>query len=130
MPFLDSKHDDSEVIFNLIEDSYADYDYDITQSELMAKIFRFGDIQDDVLRYGESALSIYTSTTYEEETMANIKEMYDGSIWTYCEENDYKTDIDEYDGEYVNHDKVVIIKNHVYFEPKLKLYQRYDYTEE
>ena len=67
LPFLDSKHDDSEVIFNLIEDA-----------------------------------------------MANIKKMYDGSIWSYCEENDYKTNIDEYNDEYANHDRVVIIKNHVY----------------
>lgn len=130
LPFLDSKHDDSEVIFNLVEDAYADCDYDITQSELMAKIFRFGDIQDVILRYGEFNLSIYTSTIYEEDTMANIKEMYGGSIWTYCDENDYKTDIDEYDDDYNNHDRVVIIKNRVYFEPKPKLYQRYDYTEE
>ena len=40
--------------------------------------------------------------------------MYDWSIWFYCEENDYKTNIDEYNDEYANHDRVVIIKNHVY----------------
>lgn len=130
LPFLDSKHDDSEVIFNFIEDAYAGCDHDITQNELMAKIFRFGDIQDVILRYGESARSIYTSTIYEEDTMANIKKMYDGSIWSYCEENDYKTNIDKYNDEYANHDRVVIIKNHVNFESKLKLYQIYDYIEE
>ena len=54
--------------------------------------------------------------------MANIKEMYDWSIWFYCEENDYKTNIDEYNDEYANHDRVVIIKNHMYFEPKLHRY--------